>query len=130
MAVTGGYYLYKFNSLGTVQNFNEDGILVNSDNSFRILLYGILTIFFIVAFVYTWILNIKQAKISEQLVLEKKKLKTAKDDLRALVDQDFHKTLLALPVLGIIVFNYRIQQLYPWLNVDLRKGHKNLKKYP
>ena len=104
MITTGGYYLYKFNSLGTVQNFNEDNILVNSDNSFRILLYGILTIFFIIAFLYTWYLNVKQNKISQQLEAEDKKLKTAKDDLRALVDQDFHKTLLALPVLGIIVF--------------------------
>ena len=104
MITTGGYYLYKFNSLGTVQKFNEDGILVNSDNSFRILLYGILTLFFIVAFIYTWILNIKQNKIGQQLEAEKKKLKSTKDDLKALVDQDFHKTLLALPVLGIIAF--------------------------
>lgn len=37
---------------------------------------------------------------------------------------------LFFTILGIIVFNYRIQQLYPWLNVDLKKGHKNLKKYP
>ena len=104
MIVTGGHYLYKFNSLGTVQQFNDDNILVNSDNSFRILLYGILTIFFIIAFFYTWVLNVKQNKIAQQLEAENKKLKTMKDDLRALVDQDFHKTLLALPVLGIILF--------------------------
>ena len=33
-------------------------------------------------------------------------------------------------IIGIIVFNYRIRQLYPWLQVDLKKGHENLKKYP
>ncbi len=37
---------------------------------------------------------------------------------------------LVFTIIGIIVFNYRIQQLYPWLNVDLRKGRKNLKNYP
>ena len=37
---------------------------------------------------------------------------------------------LVFTIIGIVVFNYRIQQLYPWLNVDLRKGRKNLKKYP
>lgn len=31
---------------------------------------------------------------------------------------------------GIIVFNHRIRQLYPWLQVNLKKGRENLKKYP
>lgn len=33
-------------------------------------------------------------------------------------------------IIGIIVFNYRIRQLYPWLNISLKEGRKNLKKYP
>jgi len=37
---------------------------------------------------------------------------------------------LVFTIIGIIVFNYRIQQLYPWLRIDLREGRKNLKKYP
>lgn len=37
---------------------------------------------------------------------------------------------LIFTVIGIIVFNYRIRQLYPWLCVDLRNGRKNLEKYP
>lgn len=37
---------------------------------------------------------------------------------------------LVFTVIGIIVFNYRIQKLYPWLCVDLKKGRKDLKKYP
>ena len=37
---------------------------------------------------------------------------------------------LVFTIIGIIIFNHRIQQLYPWLNVDLRKGRENLKKYP
>ena len=37
---------------------------------------------------------------------------------------------LVFTIIGIIIFNYRIQQLYPWLNVDLTNGRKNLKKYP
>lgn len=31
---------------------------------------------------------------------------------------------------GIIVFNYRIRQLYPWLVIDLHEGKRNLKRYP
>ena len=74
------------------------------DNSFKILLYGVLTIFFIVAFIYTWRVNIRQNKIAEQILASGKKLKSGKDDLHSLVDDSFHKTLLALPMTGIIVF--------------------------
>ena len=37
---------------------------------------------------------------------------------------------LAFTIIGIIVFNYRIRQLYPWLQINLREGRDNLKKYP
>ena len=37
---------------------------------------------------------------------------------------------LIFTIIGIIIFNYRIRQLYPWLCIDLKKGRKNLKKYP
>ena len=37
---------------------------------------------------------------------------------------------LIFTVVGIIVFNMRIRQLYPWLQTNLTEGRKNLKKYP
>ena len=37
---------------------------------------------------------------------------------------------LVFTLIGIIVFNYRIRQIYPWLDVNLWQGRKNLKKYP
>ncbi len=37
---------------------------------------------------------------------------------------------LIFTIIGIIVFNYRIQQLYPWLEINLKEGKKNLKRYP
>ena len=33
-------------------------------------------------------------------------------------------------IIGIIVFNYRIKQLYPWLIINFKEGKANLKKYP
>ena len=75
-----------------------------NDNSFKILLYGVLTIFFIVGFIFTWRVNVKQNKISEQILATGKKLKSGKDDLRSLVDDNFHATLLSLPLVGILVF--------------------------
>ena len=77
---------------------------VYGDNSFKILLYGVLTFFFIIAFLYTWRMNVKQNKISEQILRSGKKLRSGKEDLRSMVDDNFHKTLLALPVTGIMMF--------------------------
>lgn len=37
---------------------------------------------------------------------------------------------LVFTIIGIIVFNYRIRQLYPWLFISLNKGRQNLKNYP
>ena len=60
--------------------------------------------FFIVGFIFTWRLNIKQNKIAEEILRSGKKLKSGKQDLRSLVDDQFHKTLLALPLTGILIF--------------------------
>ena len=110
MITTGGYWMSMLGTLGRVgphEEYNEilDAYTtVYGDNSFKILLYGVLTIFFIVAFIYTWRLNIKQSKIAQEYEEHGRKLKSGRDDLRALVDEQFYKTLLALPLLGILIF--------------------------
>ena len=107
MAMYGGYYLGKLNSLGYYYEGKQtldDGTVVYGVNSFDVLLFGIMSIFFILAFLWTWNLNIKQNRINEQIQKDKKHIATAKDDLRAIVDRDFHRTLLSLPTIGIIIF--------------------------
>ena len=37
---------------------------------------------------------------------------------------------LIFTVIGITIFNIRIRQIYPWLDINLNKGRQNLKKYP
>ena len=37
---------------------------------------------------------------------------------------------LIFTVIGIIAFNIRIRQIYPWLNINLAEGRRNLKRYP
>ncbi|MBQ8150577.1 MAG: sugar ABC transporter permease [Clostridia bacterium] len=110
MILTGAHWLSMLPSLGKVGPTEEYSIVYDTyvtkygDNSFKILLYGVLTIFFIIAFIYTWRVNVKQNKLAEQILRSGKKLKSGKDDLRSLVDDQFHKTLLALPLTGILVF--------------------------
>ena len=103
----GGYCLSKLPSLGMWYETSktlDDGTVQYGVNSFNIMLYGVLTLFFIVAFIYTWNLNIKQNRINEQILKDQKKLDSGVDDLRSLVDKNFHKTLLALPTIGILIF--------------------------
>ena len=116
MILTGGYWLSKFGTLGTVSGGNviqeiivggekyETQVWVDGDNSFKILLYGLLTIMFIIAFIYTWRLNIKQCGKCEKIIASGKKVKSGKDDMKSLLDDQFHKTLLALPIGGIVMF--------------------------
>lgn len=74
------------------------------DDSVRVLFYGLLTIVFIIAFIYTWRLQVKQCRICMDIKSKGKKIKSGKDDLKSLLDDQFHKTLLALPVVGIFLF--------------------------
>lgn len=108
MILFGGHWLGKFGTLGTVAPGEViiDGIpiTVEGDDSFKILLYGLLTIIFMIAFIYTWRLNVKQNRIIEEILATGKKVKSGKDDLKSMVDDQFHKTLLALPITGIALF--------------------------
>ena len=77
---------------------------VAGDDSVKVLLYGLLTVLFIVAFIWTWRTQVKQCRICMDITAQGRKIKSAKDDLRSLVDDEFHKTLLALPLMGILIF--------------------------
>ena len=79
-------------------------IWVAGDDSVKVLLYGLLTILFIVAFIWTWRTQVKQCRICMDITAKGKKIKSAKDDMRSLVDDEFHKTLLAVPLMGILMF--------------------------
>ncbi|MBQ0124846.1 MAG: sugar ABC transporter permease [Clostridiales bacterium] len=110
MIFSGVYWLSMIPSLGhkgpeiVYSEIYDTYTTTYNDNSFKILLYGVITIFFIIAFIYTWRLNIKQNKIAQEILASGKKLRSGKDDLRSLVDDQFHKTLLALPLTGILIF--------------------------
>lgn len=110
MIFWGGFWIGQIGSLGVngperiYSEAYDTWITVYHDNSFKILLYSVLSLFFIVAFIYTWRLNVKQAKISQELAMEGKHLPTGKEDIHSFADNQFHKTLLALPTIGILVF--------------------------
>ncbi len=112
----GAYWLSKVNwfekgaTVGTVQgSFEYDPIYdvdiwKPGDDSVKVLLYGLLTVIFIIAFIATWRMQVKQCRICMDITAKGKKIKSGKDDFRSLLDDQFHKTLLALPVVGILAF--------------------------
>ena len=105
-----GQWFQKGATVGTVQGGNiydpifDTEVWQTGDDSVKVMLYGLLTILFIIAFVYTWRLQVKQCRICMDITAQGKKVKSGKDDLRSLVDDQFHKTLLALPIMGIAAF--------------------------
>ncbi len=105
-----GQWFQKDATIGTVQGGTSYDPIFDTevwhagDDSVKVLLYGLLTIIFIVAFIYTWRLQVKQCRICMDITAQGKNVKSGKDDLRSLVDDEFHKTLLALPVFGIAAF--------------------------
>ena len=112
----GAYWLGKCNwfekgaTVGTVQGkFEYDyvydtDVWVAGDDSVKVLLYGLLTVIFIIAFIWTWRLQVKQCRICMDITAKGKKVKSGKDDLKSLLDDQFHKTLLSLPLVGILAF--------------------------
>ena len=100
----GWQYLTKILTLGTVETHREGRVTVYGHNSFFILLYGILVIVAVLALIYLWRLNLRQNRDAEHLLSIGKRLPSNKEDLGSLLDKNFDKTLLALPVLGIFIF--------------------------
>ena len=143
MVLSGGHWLAQFGSLGDIAyKTQEVPIIIGGqivgyetetiyiDNSFKILLYGLITIFFIVALVYTWRLNVKQCRIIDDIHRSGKRLRSNKDDLKSIIDDQFHKTLLSLPIFGIVMFTILpiiFMILVAFTNYDFRHdGYNNL----
>ena len=140
---TGGIYwirkvqwFVKGSTIGTIQGEERYNPMTDTygwaegDDSVRVLLYGLLSVFFIIAFIVTWRMQIKQCKINMQLEEQGRKIKGAKDDLRSLIDDQFYKTLLTPSLIGIITFTvlpiiYMI--IIAFTNYDAaHDGHANL----
>lgn len=97
-------YLGKFNTLGTIETVRRHRRTVYGDNSFLILLFGLLTIILICGFVLLWRLNVRENLTEETALRAGHQLPSNKKTLKSLLDRNFDKTLLALPCLGIFLF--------------------------
>ena len=106
MVFVGAGYLAKFGTLGTEETHMDPKtfLTVYGDNSFLILLYGVLSILLILVFIVVWRMNISENRKEEKFLAEGHNVPSVKKDLASLLDSNFHVTLLSLPTAGIAVF--------------------------
>ena len=82
----------------------DTDVWVTGDDSVKVMLYGLLSFIFIIAFIATWRMQVKQCRLCMDIIAKGKKIKSGKDDLKSLLDDQFHKTLLAPSIIGILAF--------------------------
>ena len=105
MVTTGVPHLSKLATLGSVAYIDIGGVSFNPnyDNSFIILLISIISIIFIGIFAGVWYSQIKHNKLlqdMERVGRYSSNLQFIKD----LSQRDYHKTLLAFPITGVVIF--------------------------
>lgn len=102
--------LKNFITLGTSTQqeiFNEEKQIyeyVTGDNSMLCLLYGVITIFITLGFLMFITTSVKSAYSTQKKAEMGKKIPSFKDDLASLLEQNLHKSLLFLPITGILCF--------------------------
>ena len=74
------------------------------DHSFKILLFSVVGMVVTLFFLYMWMNNVIIARRTQLDAEQGRHVNSFKDDIRELFDGKFYKTLLAMPLLGILVF--------------------------
>ena len=74
------------------------------DNSFLILLYGVVSLVLVLFFLVVWAMNIKGSYENDKRRERGEAVRSFKEDLHLLLNEKFYVPLLTLPFLGLIVF--------------------------
>lgn len=121
-------YIKDLNTLGTVQyeSVFDPLTLKNTvndyDNSLLILLYGIIGVLVIVAFIFLYISNLKAVYRLQLMKEEGEHVNTFAEDIKSLFNGKFYITLLTLPSIGVIMMNIIPSFLCPVWHLPIRYG--------
>lgn len=103
-------YLSKLRTLGDTgmqRVWNEEMqiyLRTPGDNSLLILLFSVLSILVIIAFAVLWRASLRSAFKAQQLAQAGRKMPRFSDDLKALLNERYHMTMMTLPSLMVIAF--------------------------
>ena len=107
----GGYIAHLFSgNLGTRlagEEWNESLQIfekIKGDNSFLILLYGVVSLVLFLLFTWVWFLNVKGCYENDLRIAKGESLPSIRQDLHALLNERFYVPLLFFPFLGLLVF--------------------------
>ncbi|MDW2798382.1 sugar ABC transporter permease [Clostridium boliviensis] len=109
--ITAGFNsIADFITLGTTvqaEVFNEAKQIYEyapGDNSMLCLLYGVVTIFLTLGFILFAMASVRSAYVTQKNIEYGKAVPSFKEDLASLSEQNLHKSLLFLPVSGVLCF--------------------------
>ena len=106
----GLHWLKELPGLGTVDKemvLNEEtGVYdyVMHDQSWLLLLWGVITCFIIVAFVVFWQASVRSGNLALRAKRSKKHVKSFVEDIKALFDENIHKLLMFFPFMTLVIF--------------------------
>ncbi|MBQ8200532.1 MAG: sugar ABC transporter permease [Clostridia bacterium] len=102
--------LIKLGSLGEVQAqrvydpVTRRNVWNDYDNSFLILLFGVICLFLLALMIIQWLRNLRHARQTELMARKGRHIPTFAEDAANYFGRKFHRTLLTLPTLGVVCF--------------------------
>ena len=103
-------YLSKFSTLGTVgvrrewSEARQIYVRTPGDNSMLILLFSVFSVLIIIAFLAVWRSSVRASFRAQRFAQAGKKAPGFNDDLKSILNDRYHATLLSLPTLMAIAF--------------------------
>ncbi|MDY4033763.1 MAG: sugar ABC transporter permease [Streptococcus dysgalactiae] len=79
-------------------------VAVDGDNSMLMLIFGLASLIFCLVFAYIYWCNLKSARNLYLLKQECHKIPSFKEDFVTLANGRFHMTLMAIPLIGVLLF--------------------------
>ena len=79
-------------------------VAVDGDNSMLMLIFGLASLIFCLVFAYIYWCNLKSARNLYLLKQDGQKIPTFKEDFATLANGRFHMTLMAIPLIGVLLF--------------------------
>lgn len=100
-----GFTTLGVNTQGEVWN-PELGIYTytDGDNSMLFLLYGVITVFVTLAMIFFALMSGKSAFATQYRKEKGMPIPTFRDDLRSATEENLHVAMMAIPILGVLVF--------------------------
>lgn len=131
MVLFGGSAIVGFITLGTVPQSSSgvdewgNPVTTHGDHSLLMLLYGVITILIIVAFVVLYLSSIKSGIASHKMIEKGQHPQNFVEDMKELLDKKLYKTLFFIPIICIVGFTL-VPLIYMILMAFTNYDHNHL----